>query len=108
MALDRYPELNPDSEEVQTKELHFSPDVLLKAFALGPGGEVDAHEHADQTNVFHVLSGEIVVVSDGNEETISAPGVAVHERGVPHGARNDTDEQALFTATMGPMKSGEN
>mgnify|MGYP006276010629 FL=1 len=103
MALDRYPDLDPDDGEVVTEELFFSEDALVKAFALGPGAEVEPHEHADQTNAFHVLSGEIVVVQGDAEETVTAPGVVVHERGVPHGARNETDDGAAFTATMAPM-----
>lgn len=103
MALDRYPDLDPDDGEVVTEELFFSEDALVKAFALGPGAEVEPHEHADQTNAFHVLSGELVVVQGDNEETVTAPGVVVHERGVPHGARNDSDDVAVFTATMAPM-----
>jgi len=103
VALDCYPELSPATGEVQTEELYFSPDELLKAFALGPGAEVEPHEHADQTNAFHVLEGELVVVQGDDEEAIEAPGVVVHERGVPHGARNETDDAAVFTATMAPM-----
>jgi quercetin dioxygenase-like cupin family protein len=104
MALDRYPDLDPDPGEVVTEELFFSEDALVKAFALGPGAEVEPHEHADQTNAFHVLSGELVVVQGDGEERVEAPGVVVHERGVPHGARNDTDDVAVFTATMAPMR----
>ena len=106
MALDRYPAaLDPGDGEVVTEELFVSEDALVKAFALGPGAEVEPHEHADQTNAFHVLSGEVVVVQcdDNAEETVDAPGVVVHDRGVPHGARNESDDVAVFTATMAPM-----
>ncbi|SEW26209.1 cupin domain-containing protein [Halobacterium jilantaiense] len=103
MALDRYPDVDPDEGEVVTEELFVSEDALVKAFALGPGAAVDPHEHADQTNAFHVLSGEVVVVQGDDEEAVTAPGVVVHERGVPHGARNDSDAAAVFTATMAPM-----
>jgi quercetin dioxygenase-like cupin family protein len=103
MALDRYPDLDPEPGEVATAELFFSEDALVKAFALGPGAEVEPHEHPDQTNAFHVLDGEVVVVQGDTEESIEAPGVVVHERGVPHGARNETDDVAVFTATMAPM-----
>jgi quercetin dioxygenase-like cupin family protein len=103
MALDRYPALDPDDGEVVTEELFFSEDALVKAFALGPGAEVEPHEHADQTNAFHVLRGELVVVQGDDEEHVAAPGVVVHERGVPHGARNESEDVAVFTATMAPM-----
>nr|WP_272931471.1 cupin domain-containing protein [Halobacterium noricense] len=101
--MDRYPDLDPEPGEVVTEELFFSEDELVKAFALGPGAEVEPHEHGDQTNAFHVLEGELVVVQGDDEEAVEAPGVVVHERGVAHGARNESDDVAVFTATMAPM-----
>jgi quercetin dioxygenase-like cupin family protein len=105
MALDRYPAaLDPGDGEVVTEALCVSEAALVTTCALGPGAEVEPHEHADQTNAFHVLSGEVVVVQgDDAEETVDAPGVVVHDRGVPHGARNESDDVAVFTATMAPM-----
>ncbi|MBP2251403.1 quercetin dioxygenase-like cupin family protein [Halarchaeum solikamskense] len=104
--MDRYDDVDTDAGdgEVVTTELHYSPDVLVKAFALGPGAAVDPHEHPEQTNVFHVLEGDLVVVRGDEEERVGAPAVVPFERGVPHGARNESDETAVFTATMGPME----
>lgn len=104
--MDRYDDVDTDAGdgEVVTTELHYSPDVLVKAFALGPGAAVEPHEHPEQTNVFHVLEGDLVVVRGDAEERVSAPAVVPFERGVPHGARNENDETAVFTATMGPME----
>lgn len=95
--------LNPDAEEVQTAELVVTDDVLVKAFALGPGATLDPHEHGESTNVFHVLRGEVTVVREGEEEVVGAPGVVRHDRGVAHGARNETDETVLFTASLCPL-----
>ena len=103
MTLDRLPDIDPDPEEVRTAELVVSDDVLVKAFALGPGAELSAHEHADSTNVFHVLRGTVTVVQGDDEEAVEAPGVVLHERGVVHGARNETDETAVLTASLCPM-----
>jgi len=77
----------------------------VKAFALGPGAVLDPHEHGDSTNVFHVLEGTVTVVrgDDENEERVEAPGVVLHERGTPHGARNDTEEVVRFTASLCPL-----
>ncbi|MEM4782341.1 MAG: cupin domain-containing protein [Halalkalicoccus sp.] len=107
MALDRYGEhgLDPDEGEVESTELVVEDDVLVKAFALGPGAELSAHEHADSTNVFHVLKGTATVLQNDGEEEIDAPGVVLHERGVEHGARNDTDETVIFTASLCPLPS---
>jgi quercetin dioxygenase-like cupin family protein len=107
--LDTYAEsivdLEPADGEVETAELIVSDDVLVKAFALGPGAELEAHDHADSTNVFHVLEGTVTVVQNEETERIDAPGVVHHERGVDHGARNETDETVMFTASLCPFPS---
>lgn len=107
MMLDRYGEavadLDPDRGEVETAELVVTDDVLVKAFALGPDAELDPHEHGESTNVFHVVEGDVTVIQDDTEETVSAPGVVLHERGVDHGARNDSDERVVFTASLCPL-----
>jgi quercetin dioxygenase-like cupin family protein len=105
--MDRYPDLDPDAGELLTEELVVTDDVLVKAFALGPGAEMSPHDHPDATNVFHVLEGEVVVVQDGGEEHVAAPGVVLHERGVEHGARNETEEPALLTASLCPLPGGD-
>jgi quercetin dioxygenase-like cupin family protein len=101
--LDRSPDLDPAAGEVATEELAVTDDVLVKAFALGPGAELDPHEHAEATNVFHVLEGTVTVLQGDDEEGVTAPGVILHERGVEHGARNDGDEPAVFTASLCPL-----
>ncbi|MFB6068311.1 MAG: cupin domain-containing protein [Halobacterium sp.] len=105
MTLDRLADadLDPDPGEVVSAELAVADDVLVKAFALGPGAELPAHEHADSTNVFHVLAGTVTVIRGDETAAVDAPGVVMHERGVDHGARNETDEVAVFTASLCPL-----
>jgi quercetin dioxygenase-like cupin family protein len=105
MTLDRLDldALDPADGEVQTAEVVVTDDVLVKAFALGPGATLDPHEHGDSTNVFHVVHGEVTVIQGDEEERVAAPGVVLHERGVEHGARNDTDAVVVFTASLCPL-----
>lgn len=103
MALDRYDPPTPAFGEIESDELAVTDDTLVKVFALGPGAELSAHEHSASTNVFHVLEGTVTVIQDDTEETVHAPGVILHERGVTHGARNDTDSVAVLTASLCPM-----
>jgi len=103
MVEDSYPHLDPADGEVIDAEVVVSEDVLVKAFALGPGAELEAHEHAGSTNVFHVTEGTVTVIQDGDEAEIASPGVVHHERGQSHGARNDTDDVAVLTASLCPM-----
>ncbi|MFC6733511.1 MULTISPECIES: cupin domain-containing protein [unclassified Haladaptatus] len=105
MSLDRFTKPEPDVGEVQTEELVVSDDALVKLFALGPGAELKPHPHDSSSNVFHILEGTITVIQDDEEEEIEAPGVVFHDRGVLHGARNETDEPVYFTATLAPFPS---
>ncbi len=98
-------DLEPADGAVESTELVVSDDVLVKAFALGPGAELEAHEHGDSTNVFHVLEGTVTVIQGDENDEIEAPGVVHHDRGVIHGARNETDETVVFTASLCPMPS---
>ncbi len=107
MTLDRYADavgdLDPEPGTIESAELVVTDDVLVKAFVLGPGAELDPHEHADATNVFHVVEGEPTIVRDGTTETLSPPAVVLNERGAVHGARNETDERAVITASLCPL-----
>lgn len=103
MSLDRLPTLDPAAGDVIDEELAVTDDVLVKVFALGPGAQIDPHEHENATNVFHVLQGTVTVEQGDTEETISAPGVVLNERGQLHGAANETDEPAILTASLCPL-----
>ncbi|MXV63399.1 cupin domain-containing protein [Natronorubrum sp. JWXQ-INN-674] len=109
MSLDEYAtavaDLDPADGEIETAELVVTDDVLVKAFALGPDAELEPHEHADSTNVFHVLEGTVTVIRGEESESIDAPGVVHHERGDIHGARNETDDRVVFTASLCPLPS---
>ncbi len=105
MVENRYTDIDAETGEVVDAELVVTDDVLVKAFALGPGAELDPHEHGGSTNVFHVTEGTVTVIQDGEERAVEAPGVVLHERGQSHGARNDTDEVVVLTASLCPMPS---
>ncbi len=109
MTLDEYPaavdDLDPAEGAVETAELVVTDDVLVKAFALGPDAELEPHDHPNSTNVFHVLEGTVTVVRGDDSESVEAPGVVHHERGDVHGARNETDERVVFTASLCPLPS---
>ncbi|SNR30674.1 cupin domain-containing protein [Halorubrum vacuolatum] len=107
MTLDRYASaidgLDPEEGTAESAELVVTDDVLVKAFVLAPGGEINPHEHADSTNVFHVIEGEPTVIRDDETETLAAPAVVLNERGAIHGARNETDRRAVITASLCPL-----
>lgn len=102
MTLDELPSLSPGDGRVETAELVVEDDVLVKLFALGPGGGFEPHAH-DCENVFHLLEGEVVVTRGDVEETLRAPAVVHNPPGVEHGARNESDSRALLTASLCPL-----
>lgn len=102
MSLDQLPDLDPAPEETLSAEAALTEDVLVKAFALGPGAALPPHEHPTSTNVFHVLRGSPTVIRDDAETVVEAPGVVVNDRGAVHGLRNDGEAPALVTATFAP------
>jgi len=93
----------PDDGAVVHGELAVTDDVLVQAFALGPGGTITPHEHDGATNVFHVVRGTVRVERDEESETVSAPGVVLNERGQAHGVHNESDEIAVLTASLCPL-----
>jgi quercetin dioxygenase-like cupin family protein len=103
MTMNELPDVDPDAGSVETAELVVEDDVLVKLFALGPGGAFEPHVHDDCENVFHLLEGEVVVTQDGTEETIAAPAVVHNPRGVEHGAENAGEGRALLTASLCPL-----
>lgn len=102
MPTDQLPDLDPAPEETASAEVAITDDVLVKAFALGPGASLPPHEHRGSTNVFHVLDGVPTVIRNDEEAAIRAPGVVVNERGDVHGLRNDGDDVAIVTASFSP------
>jgi quercetin dioxygenase-like cupin family protein len=103
MSLDRLPDLDPEEGEVIDEELAVTDDVLVKAFALGPGARIEPHEHGDSTNVFHVVEGAVTLIQEDTEQRVTAPGVVLNERGQSHGARNDSEDVAVLTASLCPL-----
>jgi quercetin dioxygenase-like cupin family protein len=103
MSLNELPDLTPAPGSVETAELVVEDDVLVKLFALGPGGAFDPHVHDNCENVFHLLEGEVLVTQDETTETVSAPAVVHNPRGVEHGAKNETEARALLTASLCPL-----
>lgn len=103
MTLNELPDLDPDEGVVETAELVVEDDVLVKLFALGPQSAFEPHVHDDCENVFHLLEGTVTVTQDETEETIHAPAVVHNSRGIEHGARNESDQRALLTASLCPL-----
>lgn len=64
----------------------------------GPPG----HWHRGHDELFYVASGELVVSTSGNEETLKAHDFLFVPRGVTHSFRNPSDEECIFVSGWNP------
>jgi len=65
------------------------------------GKATPLHIHADSDESTYVLEGEILMHIDGTEHRVSAGGLAVAPRGVPHAFMVLSDARLLFLHTPG-------
>lgn len=92
----------------------FSPEKMAKCtLARGegmmvglncflPGQEHALHSHEGQDKLYHVLEGT-GSFQVGDETLVLQPGQQVFvPGGVPHGAKNDTDEKLVVMAILAP------
>jgi mannose-6-phosphate isomerase-like protein (cupin superfamily) len=64
----------------------------VRDLTLYPGSSIGDHPHADDDEIYFVVSGTGVMVVDGHEQTVG-PGAAVLTlSGSRHGLRNEGDE----------------
>jgi quercetin dioxygenase-like cupin family protein len=69
---------------------------LLFEDAMDAGKRTPLHTHPEADETMYVLQGEIVMHLDGADERISAGGVAVAPRGVPHAFLVTADDTRLL------------
>ncbi len=65
---------------------------------LEPGNTVGEHEHTDDSDLYYVLDGEIIMIEDGQEYVCHRGDVEYCTPGHTHGAVNRSDKPASFLA----------
>lgn len=71
-------------------------EFLLFEDQLDLGKVTPLHLHADADETFYVLDGEIAVYIDGTLHPLSAGGIAVIPRGIPHAFKVVSDEARML------------
>jgi quercetin dioxygenase-like cupin family protein len=66
-----------------------------------PGFENGLHTH-EQSEIFHVIEGEVRLHVDGTDHVLTPGGSGYVAGGQPHGFENATDEVARVVAVMSP------
>ena len=94
-------------EKMKKNSLFDSPHLFYDAYCLLPGQAQKIHAHEGSDKVYYVLrgTGRFTV---GDEEADLEEGNAVIARaGVPHGVRNETEDNLVLLVTMAPRPSGD-
>ena len=65
---------------------------------LEPGSSCGEHDHTDDSDLYYVLEGEIVMIEDGVEYVLHAGDVEYCTPGHSHGAVNRSDKPASYLA----------
>lgn len=72
--------------------------VSMRDIVMDPGAEIPAHP-MENDMVCHILEGELEVILNGEEFTVSQDGVYTCAEGTEEGATNATDRVAIMRVT---------
>ncbi len=94
------------SEEKMTKNSLFdSPHLFYDVYCLLSGQAQKVHAHEGSDKVYYVLRGTGRFTVGDEEEDLGAGHAVIARTGVPHGVRNETDENLVLLVTMAPRPS---
>ena len=76
--------------------------LFVADHVVPPGYFVPPHIHDDEDEFFHILDGELTLITDAGETRARPGDAAVLPRGHRHGFRNDTASPVRFLVTVTP------
>jgi mannose-6-phosphate isomerase-like protein (cupin superfamily) len=98
-------EISFSSEKIKKNSLFDSPHLFYDAYCFLPGQSQKIHVHEGSDKVYYVLRGTGRFTVGEEEEDLGAGHAVIARAGVPHGVRNETDENLVLLATMAPRPS---
>lgn len=97
---EEYAEFRPDKMGKAT--LFQSSRLLVGLNCFEPGQEHALHAHECMDKVYHVLQGRGLFTLEGKELPMEPGMMLIAPEGVPHGIRNNGDEQLVVLAVLAP------
>jgi mannose-6-phosphate isomerase-like protein (cupin superfamily) len=95
-----------NSEKMGKSTIFESDRLLVGLNAFLPGQAHALHAHEGMDKVYHVLSGAGRFLLEGRELAMDPGMMLVAPSGVPHGIRNDGDENLVVVAILAPGPGG--
>ena len=98
-------EISFSEEKMKKNSLFDSPHLFYDVYSLLPGQAQKVHAHEGSDKVYYVLRGTGRFTVGDEEEDLGAGHAVIARTGIPHGVRNETDENLVLLVTMAPRPS---
>jgi len=95
-------EISFSEEKMKKNSLFDSPHLFYDAYCLLPGQAQKVHAHEGSDKVYYVMRGKGRFSIGDEEENLGAGHAVIARAGVPHGVRNETEEDLILLVTMAP------
>ena len=92
-------------EKMKKNSLFDSPHLFYDAYCLLPGQSQKVHAHEGSDKIYYVLDGTGRFTIGDEEENLGEGNAVIARAGIPHGVRNETDENLVLLVTMAPRPS---
>jgi mannose-6-phosphate isomerase-like protein (cupin superfamily) len=98
-------EISFSEEKMKKNSLFDSPHLFYDTYCLLPAQAQKIHAHEGSDKVYYVLRGTGRFTVGDEEEDLDEGHAVIARAGVPHGVRNETDENLVLLVTMAPKPS---
>ncbi len=95
-------EISFSEEKMRKNSLFDSPYLFYDVYCLLSGQAQEVHAHEASDKIYYVLRGTGRFTVGGEEEDLGAGSAVIARASVPHGVRNETDEELVLLVTMAP------
>ena len=95
-------EVSFSEAKMRKNSLFDSPHLFYDVYCLLSGQAQKVHAHEGSDKVYYVLRGTGRFTVGGEEEDLGARSAVIARAGVPHGVRNERDEELVLLVTMAP------
>jgi len=74
--------------------------IMVTRLELDPGASVGYHKHAEDEEVYFIMSGTGLYCEEGTEETVSSGDIRLCRKGNSHGIKNAGNEKLILCAAI--------
>lgn len=85
-----------------TPENTEATNCSLRLFRMEPGGTAEPHSHKKVEHIFYVISGQLLLICDGEKHFLNTGDAVYIPPGVQHSAKNTADEPAILVVINSP------